>query len=465
FIDSISRELEVPVIPSNGEYNNTQPRSEQSYDSLTGVKSFMENADKDNTAVKAIHRRSNDSNCDYVDDRMLMPPAYKDLSDDDVRHLIDSVGGLHRKLDLLQSKMNNLLQQKADTSNDNLPRQGEKPPSEHQFVAKKTVGVRTSQAIRMNPKESIYVQIEQVYYNLQRINFLHRPGNNFSKKFPPFYSTKEEQKKTAEAATQTTTDFVAEIESLKKHCDDLEKKNASLKTDLEKVRMSAGKLQPVPAPRQKKGMAATFDADKCLNKSSEQDSMYTLVNCVVGPPTAPIKRHPFPKDICVTEVTYEWTIPDYQRQFQEQRSGKVHSTMSSPFFITHNGYCARMEAFLDGSGCAKGSFFSVFLRILPSEMDELLHWPAHLKLTFILVTQADKKDEKSKSRRTIVEHCFPRPNSSGTYKSGESDCWGVLNLASHETIHSQQFIRDDKLLLQCRVHILSGLKRNRKAAR
>ena len=66
----------------------------------------------DDTEVKRPCRGSC-SETDVEGDVTLRPPAYGDLSDDEVRHLMDSVGGLHKKLDVLHSKMNNLLQQKV----------------------------------------------------------------------------------------------------------------------------------------------------------------------------------------------------------------------------------------------------------------------------------------------------------------------------------------------------------------
>ncbi|GFR91367.1 TNF receptor-associated factor [Elysia marginata] len=454
-LDSLSRELEAPLTASNaGVYYNCAP----SYDSLTDTKSVVEYGDmqeRDQTEVKCLRD---------VNDVVLRPPAYSDLSDDDVRHLMESVGGLHKKLDMLQTKMNNLLQQKSDKdSNDMKLRQ--EPDPYLPFVASKGVGMAANQELgkRIFQRESMYVQLEQVYYNLQRVHFLHRPKNSFVKNCPPFCKPKPAAKKTSEATTQTTTDSTTEIAILRERCDRLEKENASLRKDLKKMRESSKKIPPVPAPRTKTVKTTTLESEDRFGKTSEQESMYTLVNCVVGPPTTPPKGPPLLKDILMTEVTYEWTIHDYNRQFQEQRSGWVHKTTSTPFFITHNGYRAQMEAFLDGDGCAKGSYLSVFLKILPSEMDDQLTWPAHLKLSFILVNQTDKPDEDNQSRRVIMEHNFPRPNSSGIYESGDSDCWGVLTLASHDRIRSQRFIRKDRLLLQCKVYILSGCRQSRKA--
>ena len=66
------------------------------------------------------------------------------------------------------------------------------------------------------------------------------------------------------------------------------------------------------------------------------------------------------------------------------RQVSCFSNQSLPFFR------ARMEAYLDGDGSHKGSSLSVFLRILPGEMDDQLPWPAHLKLSFILVNHSGK---------------------------------------------------------------------------
>ena len=75
----------------------------------------------------------------------------------------------------------------------------------------------------MFPMDSVYVQIEQVYYNLQRMNFVQRSGNSVLKKFPNFSPTNKASKETFAAATQTSTDPDDDIASLKERCDSLEK--------------------------------------------------------------------------------------------------------------------------------------------------------------------------------------------------------------------------------------------------
>ena len=80
---------------------------------MKSVVEYGEVHEEENTAVKTLHGENRSLDVECMNDAILRPPAYGDLSDDDVCHLIDSVKGLHRKLDILQSKMNNLLQQKV----------------------------------------------------------------------------------------------------------------------------------------------------------------------------------------------------------------------------------------------------------------------------------------------------------------------------------------------------------------
>lgn len=420
-LDSISRVLEIPLVDNNAEGCQ---HNDSAYDALTEAKSIVDFGDKDavdQTDVKELACKN------YV---LQRPPEYADISQGDMLHLIDSIADVHKKLDMLTGKMNNFLLQK-------------KPESDTQIVPPKGIEMALSQQYgkRIFERESMYVQLEQVYINMQRINFLHRPKKSFLQTCPPFSQPNTAPKKTADASTQIAMDFASELADLRARCSHLEEENTSLNKELKKLQEPEKKIHPVPAPRQPK---------------PDKEPIYTVVNCLVGPPTTPSK------DVRMTEVTYEWTIQNYIRQFRDQRSGLVDKTISAPFFITNNGYRARMEAFLDGDGCAKGSYFSVFFRILSSEMDDHLTWPLNLRITFILINQTDKPNEDFQSRRGVIEHSFPQPNSNGIYEHGLSDCWGLLNLVSHEKIQMEQFIRKDKLLLQCQVQILPTSQQSRR---
>ncbi|GFN81678.1 tnf receptor-associated factor [Plakobranchus ocellatus] len=451
-LECISRELESPLDSNSDGLFNTPPPS---YNSLTEEKSIASCGDAphvDITSVKAF--------CSETGDQEVEPNSADDerLSDDDRHHLVRSVEELRKNLDLLHSKLDGLLEQKPDkrTLGDyRTLHLKESSGLQDEFIAKRTVNATARENLRERnfSKESIYVQIEHEYYNLQRMRFLYPHVGRFFKGFSPFPTAAMASAKapppppTETASTQTNSDPADDVESLKKKYSDLQKENASLRVEVQALKQLISRKSTVP--RQKPGMrvkaASLSDDDRC------SAPLYTVVNCTAGRPTTPPPRPPVRKEIQITEVTYEWTIHDYNRQFQEQKSGECLKTTSPPFFITHNGYRACMEAYLDGDGDAKGSYLSVFLRILPGDRDHQLSWPAHLKLSFILVNQTGEGKE---SIKTFVEHVFPRPSKNGNSSCG-NDCWGVIDLASHDLICSKHFIFRDKLLLKCRVHILS----------
>ncbi|XP_059147569.1 uncharacterized protein LOC131935212 [Physella acuta] len=183
-------------------------------------------------------------------------------------------------------------------------------------------------------------------------------------------------------------------------------------------------------------------------KRNDKDSPYKEMTFIAGRPTVPQAMPTLLPDIKVIEMTFTWTISDYRAKLREERiSGRKE--FSSPFYLSHCGYKAQMECYLNGNGTATNRCMSVFLRVIKGDYDRHLKWPVNLHLVVILVNQAGNNYKSLKAGGNQFQ--FARPCSSG---EEEGDCWGLVEFVSHEMIQQRNYIKDDKIILKCRVTTL-----------
>ncbi|XP_013096783.2 uncharacterized protein LOC106080042 isoform X2 [Biomphalaria glabrata] len=284
----------------------------------------------------------------------------------------------------------------------------------------------------MLAQEHIYVQLEQLYENLHRMNYPTKTiqsvlGNNPQDTYCD-----------ANSVTEIST-LRLENSILKKKVAELEKltKPSALPRRCPPPPCSRGHLQTSLGQIQAKSMSNLLDID---NSSKEK--------FVAGRPTSPPPLPLTPQEIKPVEVTFKWTISDYSKKLSNEKiTGRKEC--SSPFFLSHCGYRCQLEAYLNGNGTAKHKCISVFLRIIKGDYDRYLKWPVNLHLVVILVNQSGNQQDSLKADGNQFQYQKP----CGVAET-ESDCWGLIEFVSHKLMQQRRYIKDDSIVLKCRIMIL-----------
>ncbi|KAH9519286.1 hypothetical protein Btru_075184 [Bulinus truncatus] len=280
-------------------------------------------------------------------------------------------------------------------------------------------------------QEHIYVQLEQLYENLHRLNFPTKTiqsvlGNDWEDSY-------------SEIST------VSEITSLRDENIRLKKKVTQLEMTLRAKKPSwLPKKSPPPpcVPAVRKTNLGQIQA------KSETGLNEICTKFIPGRPTSPPPLLMTPKEIHPVEITFKWTISDYSRKLEKEKlyGGKE---CSSPFYLTHCGYKGQLEAYLNGNGTAKNKSISVFLRIIKGDYDRFLKWPVNLHLVVILVNQTANHQDSLKADGSQFQYVKPWGTS-----DIETDSWGLIEFVDHKLIQQRKYIRDDKVVLKCRMMIL-----------
>ncbi|XP_059150323.1 uncharacterized protein LOC131937133 isoform X2 [Physella acuta] len=309
-------------------------------------------------------------------------------------------------------------------------------------------------------EEHIYVQLEQLYANFHRLHFPTKTIQSVlghAKKDGGYYDAIA----------------LSEISSLKETNIKLRKKISELEEQLsaKPTRPHFGQTPPpfgmIPPPfgmtsppfgmtsppfgmtpplpcSQMKSAKSEGRLDKVgLTPEPENRSKF-----VAGRPTSPLPLPIVPQEIRPVEITFRWTITDYSKKLRDEQIRGLKES-SSPFYLSHCGYRAQMEAYLNGNGTATNRCMSVFLRILKGDFDRHLKWPVNLQFVVILVNQSGNHSDSLKAGGNQFQYTKPCG-----VADAESDCWGLIEFVSHDMIRQRQYIRDDRIILKCRVMFL-----------
>ena len=147
-----------------------------------------------------------------------------------------------------------------------------------------------------------------------------------------------------------------------------------------------------------------------------------------------------------------WKIPDFNRHFEEARTGKMPSLYSPPFYTSRHGYKTCARVYLYGDGVGKSSHMSVFFVVMRGEFDALLPWPFHQKVTLTLLDQ-------SPGKRHISDTFMPDPSSSSFQRPSSemniaSGCPRFISIDTLRTANG--YVKDNTIFLRVAIDC-SGL--------
>ncbi|XP_078685297.1 TNF receptor-associated factor 1-like [Branchiostoma floridae x Branchiostoma belcheri] len=134
-----------------------------------------------------------------------------------------------------------------------------------------------------------------------------------------------------------------------------------------------------------------------------------------------------------------WQIFEVKQKIKDERSGKVTSLFSFPFYTSRTGYkmCARI--YLNGDGMGKGTHVSLFFVLMRGHFDGQLRWPFRQKVTFMLLDQNNREHVIDAFRPDPTSSSFQQPTSDMNIASG---CPLFVPLSQLESC-SHGYVKDD----------------------
>lgn len=143
---------------------------------------------------------------------------------------------------------------------------------------------------------------------------------------------------------------------------------------------------------------------------------------------------------------FVWKISGFSEMLRQAKQGRNSKIDSVPFYTSSYGYKLKVSVNPNGDGSGKNTHLSAFVIVMKGDYDGLLPWPFSQKVSFTLIDQQDRLNE----RENIVMHFksntrlenFARP------VSEENPGRGYARFVSHEKLKTRRFIVDDTLFIQ-----------------
>ncbi|KAJ6637563.1 TNF receptor-associated factor 2 [Pseudolycoriella hygida] len=135
-----------------------------------------------------------------------------------------------------------------------------------------------------------------------------------------------------------------------------------------------------------------------------------------------------------------WRIHNYSAKLKDGKENNV--ILKSPMFCNKQyGYTLRLDVSLNGIGTWKGRNIIACLTVVNGEWDPLLVWPCKLQADIILRDQPDNLNDAKDISKTIVVKRKNEPQEQNQYI-----------FIPHKTLNTQNYIRDDAVFFEVRVH-------------
>ena len=147
---------------------------------------------------------------------------------------------------------------------------------------------------------------------------------------------------------------------------------------------------------------------------------------------------------------FTWRIDCFSEVMRKAKSGEEIRIDSKPFY--RYGYKCKLRLYPDGEGALKNTqFMFVYLIIMKGELDAILSWPFHKKVTFTLIDQQENANDRKNIGKSFISD--PKRRSFERPVNEENFGWGLAKFVSHEELQKRRYIVDDAIFIQ--FHITS----------
>ena len=147
------------------------------------------------------------------------------------------------------------------------------------------------------------------------------------------------------------------------------------------------------------------------------------------------------------ESSFTWRIDGFSEVLRKAKSGEETRKESSPFY--RYGYKFKLSINPNGDYSGKNTHLSVHLIIMKGEYDAMLTWPFHKKVTFTLIDQQEKANDREDIVMSFVSD--PKHKSFGRPVTEDNIGMGFDKFVSHKELKERRFTVDDAIFIQFQV--------------
>ncbi|GFO08491.1 tnf receptor-associated factor 4 [Plakobranchus ocellatus] len=314
-------------------------------------------------------------------------------------------------------------------------------------------------------QQNLYIQLERLYSN---VHLLHLPSKTVQRLMEGSfaYATAGMTQAAPNRASLGVTELVEENAELKRKNSELQEELEKLRQEREAAAFDSRRIPPPLPPKPKQDIRPPIfgaasrgrprwraerekqkpNTNKNLQAPSSNSPKHRFV---AGRPTSPFQRPLCPPDIEIREIVVQHKIESYFQKLNEEKMSEGSKQVSSPFYTTLGGCRVQLEVFLNGNGTGFNRRMSLFIRVIPGDYDNFIKWPIKLHIRATLMNQ--NRGISQSVEDSGNEFKFSRPTGSS---DTESDCWGLVEFVSHSMINQPGFIKDDAILLRCKISLM-----------
>ena len=147
------------------------------------------------------------------------------------------------------------------------------------------------------------------------------------------------------------------------------------------------------------------------------------------------------------ESSFTWRMDGFSEILRKAKSGEEITKETSPLY--RYGYKFKLSINPNGDGSGKNTHLSAYLIIMKGEYDSILKWPFHKKVTFTLIDQQEKANDREDIVKSFTSDAkrknFERP------VTEENLGIGFAKFVCHEKLQERRFIVDDAIFFQCQI--------------
>ena len=150
---------------------------------------------------------------------------------------------------------------------------------------------------------------------------------------------------------------------------------------------------------------------------------------------------------------------------------KLEKTTEEPIFSEPHiiNYCKmRLEVYLNGHGTGKGRYLSIYFQLMEGEFDNCVRWPFTKSVTLTLLHPVNSRldcqevlkcsdnddDNDDDNDGDSYDNYYDSDDYDGNEQysnpdNDESELWGYDEFISHQKLHSDGYIKEDRFFIKC----------------
>ncbi|CAF3539253.1 unnamed protein product [Rotaria sp. Silwood1] len=140
----------------------------------------------------------------------------------------------------------------------------------------------------------------------------------------------------------------------------------------------------------------------------------------------------------------------------DAESERQTSIYSPPFYTSPTGYKMCLRLYLNGDSDTRNTHISLFLVIMRSDYDAILHWPFSYEVSFCLIDQSTLNNNNQRNITVafwpdIRSTCFHRPVNNMNDGYGKKEFLSLVEFEQNKNL----YVRDNTMFIEANINFLS----------